>query len=404
METTVPQKEETFQVFIDLVKNSSCFKAFTISADVPEIFMQQFWYSIKKVQGTDSYEFLLVNKKCVVNADVFRIILDICLRVEGVKFTDVPDDDTTLAFLIKLGYKERQQAMTNYIDHKKEKRSRRENMLFPRFTKVIINHFLKQYNSLSNLKFQHYHTIKDDGIVCRLKFVRIGKDYQEYRLPIPKTMLTEAIKQFESYQMFLKYSIGQIRPKKRRGKGSQRKKTADDSQETVDVSEESEPEHEPVKRKTSSKRRVKKKVTLSTDDNIISDDPDTALELGKSIRQTEAEEAEATRQVHATHARIVAESVPEPTNRRKSGKTLCKLLKKARRQARDNQVLEAQVKELEKEITKESVILEWGSEQESEHSKEDKLDDEEKDDKEGDADDEDDETESDEDDIYKYKI
>ncbi|GKE62903.1 hypothetical protein Tco_1513270 [Tanacetum coccineum] len=32
-----------------------------------------------------------------------RMILDICPRVKGVNFTDVPDDDTTLAFLIKLG-------------------------------------------------------------------------------------------------------------------------------------------------------------------------------------------------------------------------------------------------------------------------------------------------------------
>ncbi|GJZ15560.1 pentatricopeptide repeat-containing protein [Tanacetum coccineum] len=46
----------------------------------------------------------------------------------------------------------------------------------------------------------------------------------------------------------------------------------------------------------------------------------------------------------------------------------------------------------------------WGSEQESEYSKEDKLDDEDKDDKEGDVDNEDDQTESDEDDIYKYNI
>ncbi|GJX06989.1 hypothetical protein Tco_0194921 [Tanacetum coccineum] len=143
-------------------------------------------------------------------------------------------------------------------------------MPFPRFTKVII-------------KFQHYHTIKDDGIVCRLKFVRIGEDYQEYGLSIPETMLTEAIKQSESYRMFIKYSTSQIPPKKSRGKGLQRKKTADDSQETVDVSEESEPEPGLVKRKTSSKRRVKKKVTLSADDNIISDDLFTALELGKSI-------------------------------------------------------------------------------------------------------------------------
>ncbi|GJY78959.1 hypothetical protein Tco_0484760 [Tanacetum coccineum] len=39
LETTMPQKEKTFQVVIDIIKNSTCFKAFTISADVPEIFM-----------------------------------------------------------------------------------------------------------------------------------------------------------------------------------------------------------------------------------------------------------------------------------------------------------------------------------------------------------------------------
>ncbi|GKB92520.1 hypothetical protein Tco_0964792 [Tanacetum coccineum] len=99
LETIVPQKEETFQVCIDIIKNSTCFKAFTISAHIPEIFMQQFWHTIKKVQGTNSYEFLLANKKYVVNVDVFKTILDISLRVEGVDFTDVPDDDTALAFL-----------------------------------------------------------------------------------------------------------------------------------------------------------------------------------------------------------------------------------------------------------------------------------------------------------------
>ncbi|GKE68636.1 hypothetical protein Tco_1526708 [Tanacetum coccineum] len=166
-------------------------------------------------------------------------------------------------------------------------------MPFPQFTKVIINHFLKQHNSLSNLKYQHDHTIKDDGIVCRLKLVRID------------------------IQQVFYWSDS---PKKSRGKGSQRKKTVDDSQETVDVSKESKPEREPVKRKTSSKRRAKKKITLLADDNIIFDGPDTALELGKSISKTKVEEAKAARQVHVTHARIMTESVFEPTRRSISGK------------------------------------------------------------------------------------
>ncbi|GJV54780.1 hypothetical protein Tco_1455785 [Tanacetum coccineum] len=219
-------------------KSSSSHGVDKMKADIIEIFMQQFWYSIKKVQGTFSYEFLLANKKCMVNADVFRMILDICPK---------------------------------------------------------------------------------------------------WKIP----------------------------SKKSRGKGSQRKKTVDDSQETIDVSEKSEPEPEP---------------------------------LSKSISQTEAEEAEAARQVHATHARIRIESVLEPTKRRKSGKVTSDPPKKLKG------VPSLTLEEQESEITEENVILEWGLEQESEYSEEDKLDDEEKDDKEGDADDKDGETESDEDDIYKYNI
>ncbi|GKD65045.1 hypothetical protein Tco_1307153 [Tanacetum coccineum] len=53
-------------------------------------------------------------------------------------------------------------------------------------------------------------------------------------------------------------------------------------------------------------------------DNIVPK-PDLALELGKSISLTEAEEEAVAREVHATHARIVSESEPEPTQRRQFG-------------------------------------------------------------------------------------
>ncbi|GJZ57573.1 hypothetical protein Tco_0613067 [Tanacetum coccineum] len=179
-------------------------------------------------------------------------------------------------------------------------------MSFPRFIKVIINHFLSQHKSPSNLRYQHYHTIKDDGIVSRLKFVRIGEDYQEYGIPIPDMMLNDTIKQSKSYQMFLKYSTGQIPPKKSRGKLSQGKKTA-------------------------SKRVIKKKVIISTADNIIPD-PDVALELGKSISLTKYTEEEAARQVHATHARIMTESVPDLAIRRPSD--TMKALKESKKTSR----------------------------------------------------------------------
>ncbi|GJR09880.1 hypothetical protein Tco_0792532 [Tanacetum coccineum] len=176
------------------------------------------------------------------------------------------------------------------IDHRKEKKSRRETMPFSRFTKVIINHFLSQHKSLSKLKFQHYYIIKDDGIVSKLKFVRIGEDYQEYGLPIPDMMLNDKIKQSDSYQMFLKYSTGLIPPKKCRGKGSQRKKTADVSQESVDVSDESEPK--PAKKKTGS--RSTRGVVIQDTPSAPKLKPSTLKLKLKGVQSLTPEEQEAT--------------------------------------------------------------------------------------------------------------
>nr|GEW93483.1 hypothetical protein [Tanacetum cinerariifolium] len=134
-------------------------------------------------------------------------------------------------------------------------------------------------------------------------------------------MLTDAIKRSESYQMFIKYSTNQIPPKKSRGKGSKGKKTAEESQETIDVSKESEPEPEPAKKKIASIRVVKKKVTLFAYDNIISDNPNGALKLAKFISKTKVKEAKAARIVHATHARIVSESVSESAKKKSSSRS-----------------------------------------------------------------------------------
>ncbi|GJW57092.1 hypothetical protein Tco_0103823 [Tanacetum coccineum] len=53
-------------------------------------------------------------------------------------------------------------------------------------------------------------------------------------------------------------------------------------------------------------------------DNIIPK-PDLALELGKSISLTEAEEEAVAREVHATHARIVSGPDPEPMQEDQTG-------------------------------------------------------------------------------------
>nr|GFA26628.1 hypothetical protein [Tanacetum cinerariifolium] len=201
--------------------------------------MQHFWYTIKKVQDTDSYEFLLANKKCTVNVEVFRTILNICPRVEGEDFTDVLDDEVALTFLIDLGYKG----------------------LLNRHTNMFVDSYA--------LAVENYG--------CIINKCLFGKTASNDKLRKSRIDIF--------WGMFNKDNIP---PKKSRGKGSKGKKTVEESQETVNVSEESEPESEPNKKKTSYKRKVKKKVTLSADDLSL------VILIGKSSKSVVIQDTPST--------------------------------------------------------------------------------------------------------------
>ncbi|GJS44531.1 hypothetical protein Tco_0569574 [Tanacetum coccineum] len=163
-----------------------------------------------------------------------------------------------------------------------ERKSRRENIPFPRFTKVIINHFLSQYKSLFNLKYQHYHTIKEDGIVSRLKFVRTEEDYQEYRLAIPDMMRSNNLNlnRCSSSTQLVKFPPRRAEAKVHKG------------------------------------RRLH--ILLWQMSMCLMSLTLNQLERELLVEEclTKAAEEEAARQVHSTHARIVTESDPEPAKKK----------------------------------------------------------------------------------------
>ncbi|GKG02149.1 hypothetical protein Tco_0306854 [Tanacetum coccineum] len=97
-------------------------------------------------------------------------------------------------------------------------------MPYPRFTKIIINHFLYIHQSIPKGLPSCLNTIKDDGVLIRMKFFIIEENIREYGQAIPNTMLNDAIKQSEAYKAFIGYSTGLVPPKKTRGKGSKGKR------------------------------------------------------------------------------------------------------------------------------------------------------------------------------------
>ncbi|GJZ72375.1 hypothetical protein Tco_0636226 [Tanacetum coccineum] len=201
---TITQKEETYQVILDIIKNTPCYNAFLITTDVPVIYMQQFWCTIKKVKKSSFYQFDIDNKTCQIDVELFRQILNISPRVINQEFTVPPSHDSLEDILLELGYKGQlrnisgiyHKANVDYatliwedlqyqIDYKQSKVRRRKIMPYPRFNKAITHYFMSQHKSISKRQGSSYHTVDNDGILDRLKFINKGEEYQVYGKPIP---------------------------------------------------------------------------------------------------------------------------------------------------------------------------------------------------------------------------
>ncbi|GKF26128.1 hypothetical protein Tco_0082022, partial [Tanacetum coccineum] len=62
IDPTKLQKEVTYQVVMDALKQTTYYKAFFTTTDVPEIYMHQFWFTINKIKDSSSYIFNMDNK------------------------------------------------------------------------------------------------------------------------------------------------------------------------------------------------------------------------------------------------------------------------------------------------------------------------------------------------------
>ncbi|GJT94620.1 hypothetical protein Tco_1090138 [Tanacetum coccineum] len=100
-----PQKEPTYQVVLDSLALSHCYHAFLIAAEVSKIYMQQFWFTISKIKDSSSYQFKLDKKKCRIDVEVFRYILQICPKLHNQEFDEPPSDEEIVSFIKELGYK-----------------------------------------------------------------------------------------------------------------------------------------------------------------------------------------------------------------------------------------------------------------------------------------------------------
>ncbi|GKB81182.1 hypothetical protein Tco_0948077 [Tanacetum coccineum] len=216
-------KEPTYQVSLDALALTLtiCYPAFPITTEVPVIYMHQFWATVSKHKA--SYRFKIDNKKFFVNVKVFREILNICPKVPSKEFDEPPTKEEALSFISKLGHSGEIRYITDVVvDHLHQPwitfasiinkclcrkvfgldkirlfrvqilwgmyykknldfvaliwedlayqidnidSKKQDRMFYPRFTKIIIYHFLTKDKSILRRNKMFMHTARDDSVL-----------------------------------------------------------------------------------------------------------------------------------------------------------------------------------------------------------------------------------------------
>ncbi|GJS96923.1 hypothetical protein Tco_0803891 [Tanacetum coccineum] len=88
-------------------------------------------------------------------------------------------------------------------------------MFYPRFTKVIISHFMSQDQSIPSRNKVEWHIDNDDPILTTMRFIPQHEVVQKYGAILPDNLTTQAMKEFEAYKTYYAFATGKAIPKQK---------------------------------------------------------------------------------------------------------------------------------------------------------------------------------------------
>nr|GFA58531.1 hypothetical protein [Tanacetum cinerariifolium] len=226
--SVIQSKESTLQVVYDVLCNSPFFRAFQVTADVPEIYMQEFWATAKLHHN--SIRFKMDTKKSVLDLEAFREMLHISPRIPSQSFAEFPFEEEIMDFLrINVDYAYLiWEDFVYQVEHKNQKRS--NEMYYLRFTKVIIDYFMTRKPSISRRNRINWHYVRDDVLFSTIKVVSRHQTTQQYGAILPIELTTDKIRNSKAYKEYYACTTGEAALKP---KASSRKKKGDATSSTT---------------------------------------------------------------------------------------------------------------------------------------------------------------------------
>nr|GEW88162.1 hypothetical protein [Tanacetum cinerariifolium] len=174
----ISSKESTLQLVYDVLRLTPFFKAFLVTADVPEIYMQELWATA--IVHHYSIRFKMDNKKHIVNLESFKEMLHICPRLPNQPFVEQPFEEEILAFLWFFGHSGAIRRLT-------------DDPSIPRRNKV------------------NWHYVRDDHTT--IKLVSKHQNTQQFGAMLPIELTNADIRNSDAYKKYYAVATGATPPK-----------------------------------------------------------------------------------------------------------------------------------------------------------------------------------------------
>ncbi|GJU06968.1 hypothetical protein Tco_1123398 [Tanacetum coccineum] len=222
--------------------------AFTASASVPAIYIQQFWNTLTYVEKAGTYRFQLDEDSFTLDANILREALEITPIDQAHPFVLPPSGDAIMDLVNELGYpecltgktsghdrprypvlqmlwgiiistnvdyaeliwEEFVQAMQTFLTDKANlgsptKKGRKDKphvIPYCRFMNLITCH-LGRIHNIHQRSASPFHLTEEDPILDNLKFVSKGKIDKVFGMPIPNDLISNNIRNAPYYNAYL---------------------------------------------------------------------------------------------------------------------------------------------------------------------------------------------------------
>nr|GFB56827.1 hypothetical protein [Tanacetum cinerariifolium] len=236
----IKSKESTLQLVYDVLRLCPFFKAFLVTANVPKIYIQEFWAAATVHHHV--IQFKMDNKKHIVNLESFRDMLHICMRVHGQSFAEPPFEEEILAFIHFLGHSAAITTLTDVNINKLYQpwrsfaaiinkcltkkssgydslRLSQAQILWGLYHKRNVDYaylmwedFVYQDPSIPRRNKVNWHYVRDDHMFSTIKLVSIHQNTQQFGTLLPIELTNEEIRNSNAYKDYYAIATGTAPP------------------------------------------------------------------------------------------------------------------------------------------------------------------------------------------------